>query len=87
MKILIVEDDTLLLQGLILAAQTEGYACDGVSTARMAEQSLEAGHYSLVVLDLGLPDEDGLHGNDSNLLIVFYVQIMPDDFVMQLHRF
>lgn len=28
-----------------------------------------------------------LRGNDSNLLIVFYVQIMPDDFVMQLHRF
>ncbi|MGW8244777.1 YjeJ family protein [Klebsiella pneumoniae] len=28
-----------------------------------------------------------LEGNDSNLLIVFYVQIMPDDFVMQLHRF
>ena len=35
-------------------------------------------------------DEKGLWvigGNDSNLLIVFYVQIMPDDFVMQLHRF
>ena len=33
--------------------------------------------------------ECSLHGegNDSNLLIVFYVQIMPDDFVMQLHRF
>ncbi len=28
-----------------------------------------------------------MSGNDSNLLIVFYVQIMPDDFVMQLHRF
>ena len=28
-----------------------------------------------------------INGNDSNLLIVFYVQIMPDDFVMQLHRF
>ena len=28
-----------------------------------------------------------LSGNDSNLLIVFYVQIMPDDLVMQLHRF
>ncbi len=28
-----------------------------------------------------------ISGNDSNLLIVFYVQIMPDDFVMQLHRF
>ena len=31
-----------------------------------------------------VPDQEG---NDSNLLIVFYVQIMPDDFVMQLHRF
>ncbi len=30
---------------------------------------------------------EGILGNDSNLLIVFYVQIMPDDFVMQLHRF
>nr|WP_249418206.1 WGR domain-containing protein [Escherichia fergusonii] len=30
---------------------------------------------------------DEIVGNDSNLLIVFYVQIMPDDFVMQLHRF
>ncbi|MGC4597469.1 tail fiber assembly protein, partial [Escherichia coli] len=27
-----------------------------------------------------------LNGSDSNLLIVFYVQIMPDDLVMQLHR-
>ncbi|MCV5596327.1 fimbriae biosynthesis transcriptional regulator FimZ, partial [Escherichia coli] len=27
-----------------------------------------------------------LQGSDSNLLIVFYVQIMPDDLVMQLHR-
>ncbi|SQJ99496.1 indigoidine synthase A like protein [Escherichia coli] len=43
------------------------------------------------ILDLGLTTEYletfGVPGNDSNLLIVFYVQIMPDDFVMQLHRF
>ncbi len=44
-----------------------------------------------VVFSLGfgiLADKfDKKRGNDSNLLIVFYVQIMPDDFVMQLHRF
>ncbi len=34
-----------------------------------------------------LLDSEDVFGNDSNLLIVFYVQIMPDDFVMQLHRF
>ncbi|MGK2557594.1 hypothetical protein ACSJHX_12030, partial [Escherichia coli] len=31
-----------------------------------------------------LPIMFDTEGNDSNLLIVFYVQIMPDDFVMQL---
>ena len=38
-------------------------------------------------LGLYATDTDDVTGNDSNLLIVFYVQIMPDDFVMQLHRF
>ncbi|OCN74165.1 hypothetical protein AN665_0225975 [Serratia marcescens] len=35
----------------------------------------------------GLDNKYRCEGNDSNLLIVFYVQIMPDDLVMQLHRF
>ncbi len=41
----------------------------------------------LYIFDLGNVIVDIDFGNDSNLLIVFYVQIMPDDFVMQLHRF
>ncbi|HEX4501314.1 MAG TPA: two-component system response regulator PmrA [Scandinavium sp.] len=60
MKVLVVEDDSLLLQGLILAMQSEGYVCDGVTTAHEAALCLANGHYSLIVLDLGLPDEDGL---------------------------
>ncbi|MGK3217559.1 response regulator, partial [Klebsiella pneumoniae] len=59
MKILVIEDDALLLQGLILAMQSEGYVCDGVSTAHEAALSLASNHYSLIVLDLGLPDGDG----------------------------
>ncbi len=39
------------------------------------------------MLKISCPKEVAGVGNDSNLLIVFYVQIMPDDFVMQLHRF
>ena len=39
------------------------------------------------LFDNGLEKDENSSGNDSNLLIVFYVQIMPDDFVMQLHRF
>ncbi len=42
------------------------------------------------MLDIALSlhfDSQQSFGSDSNLLIVFYVQIMPDDLVMQLHRF
>lgn len=60
MKILVIEDDALLLQGLILAMQNEGYVCDGVATAHDAKVCLANAYYSLVVLDLGLPDQDGL---------------------------
>ena len=60
MKILIVEDDALLLQGLVMALEGEGYVCDGVATSRAAEAALASSLYSLLILDLGLPDEDGL---------------------------
>ena len=39
------------------------------------------------VLTRGFISDARKMGNDSNLLIMFYAQIMPDDFVMQLHRF
>ncbi len=44
----------------------------------------ERNNVSDVLVEITMFDDPG---NDSNLLIVFYVQIMPDDFVMQLHRF
>ncbi len=49
--------------------------------SRQRYQITHSGHY--FGIDFALAEA----GNDSNLLIVFYVQIMPDDFVMQLHRF
>ncbi len=52
----------------------------------MAAEMLKMDSVPVIVLS-GLTDEQKKAGNDSNLLIVFYVQIMPDDFVMQLHRF
>ncbi|NKI75631.1 two-component system response regulator PmrA [Dickeya sp. CFBP 2040] len=60
MKLLIVEDDALLQEGLLQAMRNEGYVCDCASTAKEADALINSAHYSLVVLDLGLPDEDGL---------------------------
>lgn len=59
MKLLIVEDDTLLQQGLATALMSEGYAVDCAANAKDAMAFQQSGHYSLIVLDLGLPDRDG----------------------------
>lgn len=59
MKILIVEDDELIQQGLAKALANESYACDCAATAAQAKSLVQAGQYSLIILDLGLPDQDG----------------------------
>ncbi len=43
--------------------------------------------FVFLVIFYGIIILHDIPGSDSNLLIVFYVQIMPDDLVMQLHRF
>jgi two-component system response regulator BasR len=59
MKLLIVEDDALLQSGLVQALSAQGYAIDCASTAAESNALLRSGQYSLIVLDLGLPDRDG----------------------------
>lgn len=59
MKLLIVEDDLLLQQGLAQALGNEGYALDCAASAAEADALIQSGEYSLVILDLGLPDKDG----------------------------
>ncbi|SQK22683.1 TRAP transporter subunit DctM [Escherichia coli] len=56
------------------------------NTGRDYEEFVGAIHQSLIQAEK-ISHLKNITGNDSNLLIVFYVQIMPDDFVMQLHRF
>lgn len=59
MKLLIVEDDILLQEGLAQALGNEGYALDCAATAAQADALIQSGEYSLIILDLGLPDKDG----------------------------
>ncbi|QZY94431.1 two-component system response regulator PmrA [Pantoea dispersa] len=59
MKLLIVEDDALLQSGLAQALSSEGYAVDCAGSAAESNALLRSSQYSLIVLDLGLPDRDG----------------------------
>ena len=59
MRLLVVEDDRALAGVLRRALIDEGYAVDVVGTVAMAEDAVRVNEYSLIVLDLGLPDGDG----------------------------
>jgi DNA-binding response OmpR family regulator len=60
MKLLLVEDDNLVADSLILALQGSGYAVDRVANGHGAQSIAGRDLYDLIVLDLGLPDMDGL---------------------------
>ncbi|PIM81800.1 hypothetical protein CT151_23620 [Raoultella planticola] len=75
--------------GQAVAEQLHKYGAKVVIVSRSSEQAKQQAKRltSQGQQALGLGCDVSQPGNDSNLLIVFYVQIMPDDFVMQLHRF
>jgi DNA-binding response OmpR family regulator len=60
MKILVVEDDPLILTSLREMVEAWVYACDEASDGRVAWELLQACPYDLVLLDLNLPGIDGL---------------------------
>jgi DNA-binding response OmpR family regulator len=60
MRVLLVEDDRMIAQGLQTALRQDGYAVDWMADGRAAEAALRNAHFDLVLLDLGLPERDGL---------------------------
>lgn len=60
MRILLVEDNIALAHGIEVALVREGYAVDHAATASAAEHILGVESVDVMILDLGLPDEDGL---------------------------
>jgi two-component system response regulator TctD len=60
MRLLIVEDNVQLSQLLAKGLQTAGYETDLLATAAEAHAALATTTYAALVLDLGLPDGDGL---------------------------
>ncbi|GHB13608.1 response regulator transcription factor [Modicisalibacter luteus] len=60
MRLLLVEDDDLLADSLAEVLEDEGYRVDVTALVREAEKLMAREDYSLVILDLGLPDGSGL---------------------------
>ncbi len=60
MRILLVEDNLRLSSLVRRGLEKEDFAVDGVDTLEDANEALEMAPYDLLILDLGLPDGDGL---------------------------
>ncbi|MBL6985652.1 MAG: response regulator [Methylobacter sp.] len=60
MRLLLVEDDEILGDGLVEGLKMEGYAVDWLTNGKLANEALKLNSYELIVLDLNLPDMEGL---------------------------
>lgn len=59
-RILLVDDDARLRELLLRYLQSQGFEAKGAGDALQMQQLMDRGHYDLIVLDLMLPEEDGL---------------------------
>ncbi len=60
MRILLVEDDIMIGESVLDCLRAEHYAVDWVKNGAAADSALRTDTYDLVLLDLGLPQRDGL---------------------------
>ncbi len=84
-RIIIVEDDKPLLASVVKYLTLDGYEVTGVSTAHEFYQLLFAESYSVAIIDVGLPDQNGLvlteyvRNNTSMRIIMFTARASIDD--------
>jgi len=60
MRILLVEDDRMIGESIRTALRQDGGAVDWVRDGRSADSTLASEQFDLVLLDLGLPQRDGI---------------------------
>ncbi|WP_116964122.1 response regulator transcription factor [Fastidiosibacter lacustris] len=60
MRILVVEDDIMLGEGIVEGLKQHNYAVDLMQDGKMAEMALDTEPYDAVVMDIGLPFKDGI---------------------------
>ncbi|MCL1829182.1 MAG: response regulator transcription factor [Oscillospiraceae bacterium] len=61
MRILVVDDEKLLVKGIKFNLENEGYEVDACFDGETAVESARAGGYGLILLDLMMPKLDGLN--------------------------
>ena len=76
MHLLVVDDDPLVCKGLKFNLEKDGYKVSTASTAKSALELASRNTFDAAILDIGLPDENGLDlcktlKSKSNLPVIF----------------
>ena len=61
MKILVVDDEQVLVKGLKFNLENEGYTVETAYDGKTAVELARGGGFDLIVLDLMMPEVDGLN--------------------------
>jgi DNA-binding NtrC family response regulator len=64
-NILVIDDDKIILDSLCEFLSLEGFQTSGTETLKGAKAKLEEENYSLVIIDVNLPDGDGIELLDT----------------------
>jgi len=59
-NILVIDDDKIILDSLIEFLSLEGFVVNGAGTVKAADSQMQRHRYCLVIVDINLPDGDGL---------------------------
>ncbi len=60
MRILLIEDDELVADAVVRGLSLAGFTVDHAASAESGRAALRSEHFDLAVVDIGLPDADGL---------------------------
>jgi DNA-binding response OmpR family regulator len=60
MRLILIEDNHRLAESIRLSLEAEGFAVDGFQTLAAARAALTGVPYDLILLDLGMPEGDGV---------------------------
>lgn len=90
-RILVVEDEESIAQGLLFNLERKGHSVELESNGREALEKVRAGRYDLILLDVRLPEMDGFEvcqslRSEGNFtpIVILTARSQPDDVIYGL---
>lgn len=88
-KVLLVEDDPILGEGLVMSLKLEGHQVEWAQSIKAAKAIIDENQFELMIMDIGLPDGEGtelcrwVRQKDSLVSILFLTAKTDEETVVK----